>query len=120
MPTYLGFSTFNKIRQFKLTDFDLTKQDLFNYFHIRKGEKLMNPDFGTIIWDLLFEPYSLAVKDAISEDIKRIVGYDPRLVVNNIDVHEHFLGITIELTVTYVPTNQLDKLKLNFERAARN
>lgn len=116
MATYKGHSTYNRIRKFRLTDFDLARQDLFNFFNIRKGEKLMNPDFGTIIWDLLFEPYNLAVKDIIAEDIKRIVGYDPRLNVNNIDVYDYELGIIIELTITYIPTNQVEKMRVNFER----
>ena len=116
MAIYKGHSTYNRIRRFRLTDFELARQDLFNYFNIRKGEKLMNPNFGTIIWDLLFEPYSLSIKDAIAEDIKRIVGYDPRLNVNAIDVHEMELGIVIELTVTFVPTNQTENMRINFER----
>ncbi len=56
MALYNGFSTLNGSKKFKLTDFELVKQDLQNHFGIRKGEKLMNPEFGTIIWDLLFEP----------------------------------------------------------------
>jgi len=117
MAIYRGHSTYNRMRGFKLTDFELARQDLFNYFNIRKGEKLMNPNFGTIIWDMLFEPYNMAVKDAISEDIKRIVNYDPRISVESIDVHEQELGIIIELTIVFVPTNQVDTMRLNFERS---
>ena len=43
MATYTGFSTYNRLRKFRLTDFDLVRQDLFNHFSIRRGEKLMNP-----------------------------------------------------------------------------
>ena len=118
MAIYRGHSTYNRVRGFKLTDFELARQDLFNYFNIRKGEKLMNPNFGTIIWDLLFEPYNMAIKDAIAEDIKRIVSYDPRLNVESIDVHEQDLGITIELTIVFVPTNQVEAMRINFERQA--
>lgn len=116
MITYRGFSTYNRVRRFKLTDYELVRQDLFNYFHIRKGEKLMNPEFGTIIWDLLFEPFTVAVKDLVATDIKRIVSYDPRLRADVIDVHETDQGLLIELTLTYVPTNQVDRLKINFDK----
>ena len=47
--TYKGFSTVGRNQKFRLTDFDLVKQDLINHFNIRKGEKLMNPNFGTVI-----------------------------------------------------------------------
>ena len=52
-----GFSTVSlDTENFSLYDLDLIKQDLINHFYVRQGERLMNPTFGTIIWDLLFEP----------------------------------------------------------------
>ena len=52
---YKGFSSANSVDNFKLYDIDLVKQDIINHFYIRKGEKLENPNFGTIIWDMIFE-----------------------------------------------------------------
>ena len=37
-------------------DLDLAKQDLLNNFNTRKGERVMMPTFGSIVWDMLFEP----------------------------------------------------------------
>ena len=65
MITYRGFSTNLNAKKYSVTDFVLAKQDLINYFNIRKGEKLMNPEFGTIIWDMLFEP--------LTEDTQQII-----------------------------------------------
>ena len=54
--TYRGISTVNPNNtSFKLFDIALIKQDIINLFHIRKGEKLEDPDFGTIIWDMVYE-----------------------------------------------------------------
>lgn len=117
---YQGHSTYNRARKFKLTDFDLVKQDLFNHFHIRRGEKLMNPEFGTIIWDLLFEPYTNVVKEAVSRDIQKIISYDPRISVENIDVTELLNGIFIEILLRFVPTNQSEVMSLTFDRQSRN
>ena len=62
--TYRGFSTVSTGTQnFTLYDFELIKQDLLNHFYIRKGERLMQPNFGTIIWDMLFEPLTPQVQD---------------------------------------------------------
>jgi phage baseplate assembly protein W len=116
MSIYRGFSTYNRARKFKLTDFELARQDLFNHFHIRRGEKLMNPNFGTIIWDVLFEPFTDSVKDAITSDVQKIVSYDPRIAVTNIIITEFTNGINIELVLTYVPTNQTEILKMQFDR----
>lgn len=119
MTTYSGFSTYNRRRKFKLTDFDLVCQDIFNHFSIRKGEKLMNPKFGTIIWDLLFEPFADTVRELITEDIKTIVNYDPRVVADNVTVTELDHGIQIELQLRYVLTNQSQPLRLQFDRNSK-
>jgi phage baseplate assembly protein W len=116
MATYKGFSTINRARKFQLTDFELVKQDLYNHFRIRRGEKLMNPDFGTIIWDSIMEPFTQALKDAIGDDVRRIAAYDPRISVRNINITEFTDGIRLELDLVYVPTNQVDRLLFNFER----
>lgn len=116
MPIYQGHSTYNRARKFKLTDFELVKQDLFNHFHIRRGEKLMNPDFGTIIWDLIFEPYTTVIRDAVSKDIQKIVNYDPRVTAETIDITELANGILVEILLRYVPTDQSELLSLTFDR----
>ena len=120
MTLYNGFSTYNRIRKFKITDFDLAKQDLFNHFHIRRGEKLMNPNFGTIIWDAIFEPFTESLKDAITDDVKRIAAYDPRIGIQNVIITEFTDGIKLELVLTYIPSNQVDRMIMQFERANKD
>jgi phage baseplate assembly protein W len=116
MATYIGFSTYNRDRKFTLTDFELVRQDLFNHFAMRKGEKLMNPNFGTIIWDTLFEPLDETTKNLISQDIKRIINYDPRLAVDNIVITEYEHGIQLEIELRFILDNQIDQLILKFDR----
>jgi len=116
MTTYKGFSTFNRVKKYKLDDYELAKQDLFNHFHIRKGEKLMNPNFGSIIWDLLFEPFTEEIKQRIVNDIDSIARYDPRLSVDSVLVTKFEYGIQVELTLTYIPTNQVETLYLQFDQ----
>ena len=61
--TYNGFSTVDPDSTgFKLYDIQLVKQDIINHFHIRQGELLSNPSFGTIIWDILYEPLTETLK----------------------------------------------------------
>jgi len=56
---YRGLSSVNPDNNSStLYDLALIKQDLLNHFHIRQGEKLMNPEFGTIIWDAIFELFT--------------------------------------------------------------
>jgi len=118
MTTYSGFSTYRRVRKYRVTDFDLVKQDLYNHFHIRKGQKLMNPNFGTIIWDLLYEPFTESVREAIEKDIRTIVAYDPRIEAEKITITEFVNGIMVELDIIYRLTNESSALTLKFERDA--
>ena len=111
---YRGFSTVGRTRKFRLTDFNLVKQDLMNHFHIRKGEKLMNPNFGTIIWNVLHEPLTEDLKSVITADIKAIASYDPRVGIDNVIITEYEYGIQIELELRYIQTNQSSVMNLRF------
>ena len=120
MAIYKGFSTFNRLRKYQVTDFDLVKQDIFNHFNIRQGEKLMNPSFGTMIWNMLFEPLTTETKSVIVKDIQRIVNYEPRVVLNNINLTEYQYGLQIDLTLTYLTTNQTDTISLKFDKNSQS
>jgi phage baseplate assembly protein W len=112
--TYKGFSTLGNSRNFRLTDFDLIKQDIFNHFNIRKGEKLMRPNFGTIIWNVLYEPFTEDLKSVIVQDVQAIAAYDPRVSFDNVIITEYDQGIQIELQLRYVLTNQTNAMLLRF------
>ena len=111
---YRGFSTVGRNRKFRLTDFELVKQDLINHFYIRKGEKLMNPDFGTIIWNVVHEPLTEDLKSVIVTDIKAVASYDPRISIDNVVITAYDQGIQIELQLRYIQTNQTNLLNLQF------
>ena len=113
--TFKGFSSRADKKNFKLYDFEVAKQDLINRLSIRKGERVENPEFGTIIYDALFEPFSDALKDAIIEDITANLNADPRISTDEILVSEVDHGIAIQATITYVPLNITEKLRFNFD-----
>jgi phage baseplate assembly protein W len=119
MAIYKGFSTVGRSKHFRLVDFELVKQDLTNYFNIRKGEKLMNPEFGTIIWDMIFEPLNENTKATIMSDVKRIISYDPRLAAQDVIVTEYDRGIQIEIDLIYIQSNQTSRLQLQFDQQSR-
>lgn len=118
MVIYKGFSTVEKTKNFRLTDFDLVKQDIQNHFNIRKGEKLMNPEFGTIIWDMIFEPMTEDTKELIVQDVKKVIASDPRVAATNVVVISYERGIQIELQLLYIDTDQTSSLTLNFNSAS--
>jgi|TARA_B100000519_G_C13835857_1_gene247183 phage baseplate assembly protein W len=113
--TFKGFSSRADKQNFKLYDFEVAKQDLINRLSVRKGERVENPEFGTIIYDAIFEPFTEALKDAIIEDVTANLNADPRISTEDILVTEADKGIAIQATITYVPLNITEKLRFNFD-----
>lgn len=113
---YKGFNSSESKKNYKLYDADLVKQDLINHFYIRKGEKLENPEFGTVIWDILFEPFTEEVKNIISKDVETIINYDPRIQVNEIQIDSTDQGIRIQADITYIPFNINERMMFNFDK----
>lgn len=114
---YKGFSTVDPTAtDVKIYDYDLIKQDLLNQFRVRKGERVMNPNFGTIVWDRLFDPFTAGVKQEIINDVSRIVSSDPRANVQTVNITEQEYGIQLEITLLYSGVDQSETLVLNFNK----
>lgn len=116
MTTYRGFSTINRVKKFRLSDLDLVKRNLLNHFMIRKGEKLMQPNFGSIIWNMLFEPLTEETKKVILTDVQAIVSYDPRIAVTEVIIQQLGDGLQLQIALTYIPSNKSTMMNLNFDR----
>ena len=114
---YRGFSTVDEtVTDTRLYDFALIKQDLLNQFNVRKGELVMNPAFGTIIWDVIYDPFTKDIKEQIVTDVTQIASSDPRATVEQVNITEQDYGLMLELTLVYVGTDQSDQLKLSFDK----
>lgn len=115
--TYRGISTTNpNSKEFKIYDLGLIKQDIINHFHIRKGEKLENPNFGTIIWDVLYDPLTESLKTEIVKDVTTIINYDPRVSVEQVTVDTFEYGIQVSCRLTYITYSISEQLMFQFDR----
>ena len=113
--TFKGFSSRAERQNFKVYDFECAKQDLINRLSVRKGERVENPEFGTIIYDVLFEPFTEALKETIVEDVTANLNADPRISTEEINVIEADYGITIQATIKYMPLDITEKLQFKFD-----
>ena len=114
--TYKGFSSSEKAKGFKLYDIDLVKQDIINHFYIRKGEKLENPTFGTVIWDMIYEPFTEDTKNIISKDVEAIVNFDPRVNVTAVTVDSTEFGMRVVVEMVYLPFNISERMSFDFDK----
>ena len=113
---YRGISTVANPRGFNLYDLEIIKQDIINHFHIRKGEKLENPMFGTIIWDILFEPFTEDLKELIIQDITEVINFDPRISVETVTVDAYESGLQVDCTLTYIPYSISETMRIRFDQ----
>ena len=117
MRKFKGFSTVGRTHgSFKIYDLELVKQDVLNELYTRKGERLMSPQFGSIVWDLLFDPMVPDVLELIRDDCLRIIRKEPRLELLKVDVEESEHAVLVRLYVKYVPTATITELLATFSR----
>jgi phage baseplate assembly protein W len=99
-----------------LYDLALAKQDLLNHFNTRKGERIMMPDFGSVVWDMLFEPLDSYTIDIIDADVRSIIKSDPRWLLQSVEISEGPNALNIEVTVTYLPSDEEVILPLVYDK----
>jgi phage baseplate assembly protein W len=139
MPNYRGFSTIDSGKprstnlppgsgggtgsivqpiiigqKYYLTDQPLVVRDFLNALNIRKGEKPGKPQYGTTIWDFVFDPNTLDVQTQLTNEIRRIASEDPRIILNSINTYPKDNGILIEVEMAISPFNQAQLLSVFF------
>ena len=117
MSNIIGYTTKNTTSTSKiLRDLDLAKQDLENHFHIRKGEKWTNPDFGSKF--ISINHIDDLTVDEIEDDVINVVNYDPRfsLVNSSVVVDEDANYVYVSANLIYLPTKTATDLQLKFDK----
>ena len=117
IATYKGFSTINNdFGSSKLNDTDLIKRDLLNHFAIRKGEKLMDGNFGTSLRDLIMDPLTEETKQLIIEEVNTVINSDPRVRPEEVTLDEYENVLQVQIVLRYVIDNQVENLQVRFDR----
>ena len=111
---YKGFTS--RVAGAKVYDVSLAKQDLLNHIMTKKGERVMAPEFGSIVWDYLFDPLTPAIEKIIQDDITNIVSQDVRFQMLGINVVEVANGFTLLVQLYYIPDDLTDQLLVEFDR----
>lgn len=116
MATFIGFSTVNRSGPpYTLTDLELVKQDILNQLKTSKGERVMLPEFGSIIPDILMEPLTDATIGFVKEDITQIINDDPRVILLDVNVSAMNNTLRCEIHLEYKIDQTADVLIAEFE-----
>ena len=116
MARLLGFSTVDKVKApYSLVDGDVIVRDLLNEFYTKKGERLMRPNFGSVIWDLLMNPNTRDLENLVRKDIERIIDKDPRAELLDLRIAVLEQGIKASVKIQTVPYGEENTLYLEYK-----
>jgi phage baseplate assembly protein W len=85
-----------------------------------KGERVMQPDFGSNLRTLLFEQYTEDLTDRIKEEIQEAMStWLPYIVISSVSIIEDETNpnqtkVDLDFSLNYEP-NRFDSITLNFD-----
>lgn len=82
-----------------------------------KGERVMRPDYGTNVRDLLFEPLDVSTATLVGEELKKtILLHEPRVFVDSVEATQEELNGYLEVKITYtiIATNTRSNMVFPF------
>lgn len=119
MPAFIGFNTQGQYKKFTLTDDALVKRDFLNSLNIRQGQLPGRPQFGTVIWENLFDNQSNELITNIESELQRIAGLDPRMQLTNVEVFPQENGLLLQVELQIVPSTTAERLRIFFDQETR-
>ena len=93
------------------------KESLIILLSTIRGERVMNPGYGTNVRDLIFEPLDVSTGTLVAEEVKKaILIHEPRVFVDKITPIQEELNGFLELTIDYtiISTNTRSNLVFPF------
>jgi hypothetical protein len=104
------------------TIIDQVKSNLNLLLRTKKGERRMNPDFGSGLWNVLFENYtddiSALIENTIRKDITRWMSYvnvsDIQVSTNDSEFKDKYtIGVKVLFTVPSIGVTQQQTLEVS-------
>ncbi len=114
-PYFVGFNTVGQpAPPYSLTNIELVKRDINNHFATPKGSRVMLPNFGTSIYDYLFDPFDEYTKNIIIEDAVNVIKSDPRVELVSIDVYQEEHALNVVMVLLFQPESITDNMFVTF------
>jgi len=78
------------------------RQSIWVILGTAKGERLMRPDFGCGIYDMVFEVNSATTASGVAEEVRdALLSFEPRIDVLNVDVAPGGEGEVLYVSIDY-------------------
>ena len=107
------------------TTLEQAGSNIKNLLLTAKGERVMQPDFGSRLRDLLFEQYTEDLTDRIKDAIEEAMStWLPYIVISQVDViqdetNPNQTKVDLDFSLNYEP-NRFDSITLNFDATSES
>jgi phage baseplate assembly protein W len=113
MPIYSDFNQLETSKKTKVIDIESIYQSIYNILTTRRGDRFFNPEFGSRIEELLFDPLDdITALNLLHEVVVVLERYEPRIRLDyantNItpNFNENKFDISISGTIKDIEDNQ--------------
>lgn len=113
---YKGYSTIDRIKNFKISDYELVKRDFLNSLNIRQGEVPGRPEVGTTLWNFVFDPNTEDTIRKLRAEINRLIDTDPRITVEEINIEAKAHTVLMEISARIYPNVNPQTLSVMFDQ----
>jgi len=114
-PYFVGFNTVGQPNPpYNLNNIELVKRDIENHFATPMGSRVMLPNFGTRIYELLFDPFDEYTKNAIIADAINVIQSEPRVELVSIDAFQEDQALNVVMVLLFKPESITDNLFVRF------
>jgi phage baseplate assembly protein W len=78
-------------------------ESIYIILHTKLSERIMRPDFGSNIHDLVFEPLNANLETYMTSSLKAALAEgEPRIIVNTLELVQRQAGIgRVDVTIEY-------------------
>ena len=107
------------------TTLEQAGSNIKNLLLTSKGERIMQPDFGSRLRDLLFEQYTEDLEERVREEIQQAMStWLPYIVISQVDViqdetNPNQTKVDLDFSLNYEP-NRFDSITLNFDATSES
>ena len=107
------------------TTLEQAGSNIKNLLLTAKGERVMQPDFGSRLRDLLFEQYTEDLEERIAEEIQEAMStWLPYITISSVDIiqdetNPNQTKVDLDFSLNYEP-NRFDSITLNFDATSES
>lgn len=114
-PYFVGFNTVGQpAPPYNLNNIELIKRDIENTFATPLGSRVMLPNFGTRIYNYLFDPFDEYTKNAIIADAVNVIQSEPRVELVSVDAFQEDQALNVVMVLLFKPESITDNLFVTF------